>query len=75
MLKRWLSVIAGFAAVAAGTVCFAQGGTRTAWVGTWAASPMAAQGFTMRPFTLTTLRQIVHISNGGDQVRIRLTNA
>ena len=29
----------------------------------------------MKPFALTTLRQIVHISNGGDQVRIRLTNA
>jgi lysophospholipase L1-like esterase len=36
---------------------------------------MEAQGFAMRPFTLTTLRQIVHISNGGDQVRIRITNA
>jgi lysophospholipase L1-like esterase len=76
MLKRWLSVIAGFAVVAAGTFCSAQGGTKTAWVGTWAASPMKTDnGFTMRPFTLTTVRQIVHISNGGDQVRIRLTNA
>jgi lysophospholipase L1-like esterase len=36
---------------------------------------MEAQDFAMQPFALTTLRQIVHISNGGEQVRIRLTNA
>jgi lysophospholipase L1-like esterase len=36
---------------------------------------MVAQGNAMKPFTLTTLRQIVHISNGGDQVRIRFSNA
>lgn len=75
MLKRWSSMIAVVAAVAAGTVCAAQSAARTAWVGTWAASPMVAQGNAMKPFTLTTLRQIVHISNGGDQVRIRFSNA
>jgi lysophospholipase L1-like esterase len=75
MLKRWSSVIALVAAVAAGTVCAAQGGAKTPWVGTWAASPMVAQPNSMRPFALTTLRQIVHISNGGNQVRIRLSNA
>lgn len=75
MLKRWSSVITVVAAVAAGTVCAAQSAARTAWVGTWAASPMVAQGNAMKPFTLTTLRQIVHISNGGDQVRIRFSNA
>lgn len=75
MLKRWLSAIALVAAVAAGTVCAAQGARKPAWVGTWAASPMEAENNSMRPFVLTTLRQIVHISNGGEQVRIRLTNA
>ena len=75
MQKRWSSVVVGIAAVVAGSVCAAQGGTRAAWVGTWAAAPMVAQGPAMRPFTLTTLRQIVHISNGGDQLRIRITNA
>ena len=75
MLKRWWSVIAGIAALTAGTFCAAQGATKTAWVGTWAASPMEAQGNSMRPFIMTTLRQIVHITNGGDQVRIRFTNA
>ena len=76
MLNRWSSVLVVVAALTAGTTCFAQSGTKTAWVGTWATSPMEANGgYAMKPFALTTLRQIVHISNGGDQVRIRLTNA
>jgi lysophospholipase L1-like esterase len=74
MSTRWSSVIV-VAAMAAGTVCAAQSATKIAWVGTWAASPMEAQGNNMKPFASTTLRQIVHISNGGEQVRIRLTNA
>ncbi|MGA7339336.1 MAG: SGNH/GDSL hydrolase family protein, partial [Terracidiphilus sp.] len=49
---------------------------RPQWVGTWAASPMLAQGgFGVHPFCGTTLREIVHISNGGEQVRVRFTNA
>ncbi|HUB52781.1 MAG TPA: SGNH/GDSL hydrolase family protein [Terracidiphilus sp.] len=79
MPVRWSKVIALVAAFAVSTVCAGQnamqGGTKTAWVGTWAASPMEAQGSNMKPFALSTLRQIVHISNGGEQVRIRLTNA
>jgi len=76
MLKRLWIVFAAVAAVAAGTVSTAQNAPKTAWVGTWASSPMKVDaGYSMRAFTLTTLRQIVHISNGGDQVRIRLSNA
>lgn len=53
----------------------AQSAPRAQWVGTWAASPMLANGgFTVRPFAAVTLREIAHISNGGDQVRIRFTN-
>jgi lysophospholipase L1-like esterase len=64
------------AAAAASSVCAAQTGRESAWVGTWASSFMAApEGNHTRPFALTTLRQIVHISNGGDRVRIRFTNA
>ncbi len=45
------------------------------WVGTWAASPMLAEGgFRVHPFAAVTLREIVHISNGGAQVRVRFTN-
>ena len=46
------------------------------WVGTWSASPQDPD--TTLPvsvgFTDQTLRQIVHTSIGGDQVRVRLTN-
>ena len=45
------------------------------WVGTWAASPMLAPGgFTVHPFAAVTLREIAHVSNGGEQVRVRFTN-
>lgn len=45
------------------------------WVGTWATAPMLVQGsVAARPFTTTTLREIVHISNGGEQIRVRFTN-
>jgi lysophospholipase L1-like esterase len=53
----------------------AQSPEKPQWVGTWAASPMLALGgFTVHPFAATTLREIVHVSNGGDQIRIRFTN-
>jgi lysophospholipase L1-like esterase len=48
------------------------------WVGTWAASPMAAKNPTAKfgaPGTDgTTLREIVHISIGGPSLRVVLTN-
>ena len=45
------------------------------WVGTWATSPMLAMGgFAARPFAAVTLREIAHVSNGGQQVRVRFTN-
>jgi lysophospholipase L1-like esterase len=36
---------------------------------------LAEGGFNVRPFSATTLREIVHTSVGGTQIRIRLTNA
>jgi lysophospholipase L1-like esterase len=64
--------------------CALNPGTATAaapadhWVGTWAASPMAAKNPTAKfgaPGTDgTTLREIVHISIGGPSVRVILTN-
>jgi lysophospholipase L1-like esterase len=48
------------------------------WVGTWAASPMAAKNpgatFGAPGTDGTTLREIVHISIGGPAVRVVLTN-
>lgn len=53
----------------------AQSPAHPKWVGTWATSPMLAEGgFRVHPFAATTLREIVHISNGGSQVRVRLSN-
>src|ERR1700721_801325 len=50
--------------------------TTPQWVGTWATAPMVADGgFNVRPFSGTTLREIVHISAGGAQIRVRFTNA
>ncbi len=52
--------------------------SNTHWVGTWAASPMAAINPTAKfgaPGTDgTTLREIVHISIGGPSVRVVFTN-
>jgi lysophospholipase L1-like esterase len=48
------------------------------WVGTWAASPMAAKNptakFGAEGTDGTTLREIVHISIGGPSVRVIFTN-
>src|SRR5947208_3156327 len=49
------------------------------WVGTWAASAQAIDSPTMPPMPPgladTTLRQIVHVSLGGTQLRVRFSNA
>lgn len=48
------------------------------WVGTWAAAPQLGDPGNAPPapgFSDSTLRQIVHVSIGGDQIRVRFTNA
>lgn len=53
----------------------AQSADHPHWVGTWATSPMLAENpFRVHPFCGDTLREIVHLSAGGDQVRVRFTN-
>jgi lysophospholipase L1-like esterase len=44
------------------------------WVGTWAASPMLAPMGSNRGHFDATFREIVHLTNGGSQIRIRFTN-
>ncbi|HUO08399.1 MAG TPA: SGNH/GDSL hydrolase family protein [Phycisphaerae bacterium] len=50
----------------------------THWVGTWATSAQAIDKSTFPPtppgLTDTTLRQIVHVSIGGHQLRVRFSN-
>lgn len=77
-MKHRHSLAFVFAAVFSVIACagiYAQTPGRAQWVGTWATSPMLAEGgFRVHPFAAVTLREIVHISNGGPRVRIRLTN-
>lgn len=47
------------------------------WAGSWATSPMQVSAPAVPPasvFTNTTFREIVHLSTGGDYVRVRLSN-
>jgi hypothetical protein len=48
------------------------------WVGTWASAPQLTEPSNLPPapgFADTTLRQIVHVSIGGKQLRVRFSNA
>jgi lysophospholipase L1-like esterase len=48
------------------------------WIGTWASSPQLGDPGNAPPapgFADSTLRQIVHVSIGGDQIRVRFSNA
>lgn len=47
---------------------------QTHWVGSWGTAP-APQGEPARRFAHETIRETVHLSLGGDAVRIRLSNA
>ena len=54
----------------------AQSAPHPQWVGTWAAAPLLVEGgFNLRPLSGVTLREIVHVSVGGPQLRVRFTNA
>jgi lysophospholipase L1-like esterase len=76
MLKHCFRVAVLATVVAALTVpVLSPAQTAPQWVGTWATAPMTADGVNMRPFSGTTLREIVHISAGGAQIRVRFTNA
>jgi lysophospholipase L1-like esterase len=46
----------------------------TSWIGSWTASPQAPRGVMPASFSNRTIRQIVHLSIGGDKVRLRLSN-
>ena len=67
-----------FAGLPAAQSAFARDLDDAHWVGTWSASPMAADsvpGSTNNGFSNQTLRHVTHVSIGGDRVRVRLSNA
>jgi lysophospholipase L1-like esterase len=80
--RTWLLVpVAVALTLAAGgtaTSAAAQAAPQAArhWVGTWATSPQAPADTWDQPATFgdQTLRQIVHISMGGDTLRVRFSN-
>lgn len=87
VLRRWAAPVAAMLAaavvVAGGSPAAPQApatpaepaGSASTWTGTWAtgvATPEAGQA--LEGFTDTTLRQRMHVSIGGDAVRLRLTN-
>jgi lysophospholipase L1-like esterase len=54
------------------------GADDTRWVGTWAAAPQLTEEANLPPppgFADTTLRQVVHVSIGGKEMRVRFSNA
>ena len=74
----WPARVAGIALCLAAWTGFA--GPKEAvqvWVATWGASPVAplASNTTNTGFTNQTVRLIVHTSLGGNEVRVRLSNA
>jgi len=49
-------------------------GQTNAWISSWTASPMGPRGVMPASFSNRTIRQIVHLSIGGNKVRVRLSN-
>ncbi|MDC7683875.1 SGNH/GDSL hydrolase family protein [Asticcacaulis sp. BYS171W] len=66
--------VAGCLVAALWLVAPAQAGALQSWVPTWYAAPEPA-GKADKPLEDMTLRQIVRVSAGGGQVRVRLSNA
>ncbi len=74
MFKRLIPALAFAALVFTAASSRAQSMPHQQWVGTWATSPMQADGINIRLFSGVTMREIVHISAGGSQIRLRFTN-
>ena len=52
------------------------GGSGPGWVGTWSGAPQLTETAKLPPASLSnsTLRQVVHVSVGGTQLRVRFSN-
>jgi len=75
--RAWLLPLVAVGLFASGAAAYSQPGPPTeSWVGGWSAalSPPGATGLSETGFTGQTLREIVHTSLGGDQVRLRFSN-
>jgi ribosomal protein L30E len=73
---RILPVLAA-AALAVNTSAFSPASAQVqanSWISSWTASPQAPRGVIPASFSNRTIRQIVHLSIGGNKVRLRLSN-
>lgn len=69
---RSLRLVAAFAFLA----CLSSLAAAERWIGTWATAPIAeTPGPDTPPLADATFRQVVHVSLGGNKVRLRLSNA
>jgi lysophospholipase L1-like esterase len=72
------AILAGSIAIASAPSVLGNPGAAESWVGTWSASPMAADsvpGSKNSGVADQTVRHIAHISIAGKKVRVRLSNA
>ena len=71
-MKRLVGIL--FAAALAGCASISEGpGGASGWAGAWGASPNPPPA-AARTFENQTVRQVVRLSTGGEQIRIRFTN-
>jgi lysophospholipase L1-like esterase len=76
--RRFGIALTAILALLASATTWAVQGNDADWVGTWGASPQPAEEAFFPPplqFDDQTIRTIARISKGGEQVRVRLTNA
>jgi lysophospholipase L1-like esterase len=74
---RHLLAIVGAAALSVSSFVLSPASAQvqtTSWISSWTASPMAPRGVMPASISNRTIRQIVHLSIGGDKVRLRLSN-
>ena len=67
---------AGFMLVIDQISLTASGGGSSGWVGTWSGAPQLTEAANLPPASLSnsTLRQVVHASLGGSQLRVKFSN-
>ena len=76
-IDRHLLAIVGAAALSVSSFALSPASAQvqtTSWISSWTASPMAPRGVMPASFSNRTIRQIVHLSIGGNKIRVRLSN-
>ena len=76
-IDRHLLAIVGAAALSVNALALLPAGAQVqtnSWISSWTASPQAPRGVMPASISNRTIRQIVHLSIGGDKVRLRLSN-